>query len=423
MRLISGNKCRELFCSGLLVLSCAVALLAPTMVTAAPVGRTANGANAAAIQAAVDQFRADLGQNNGVGRSFTNGRREINWDAVPDARSAPFILPGNFFNVNSPRGAVFTSPCAGPNFRVSGNEGANPNATNPNGTPVRFGEIDPSYTDTFTTFSAQKLFTALSGNQAPCNILTVNFFVPGTNIPATVSGFGAIFTDVDVLGDARVLCFDRSGNLLPPGSLSAPPFNRGLSFVGVSYNEGERIAQCQIVSGNAALAPGNVDGVNGVDVVAMDDFIYGEPRAMEHQSADFDGDGTPDFSVYRPSAGQWFVFDSGSNTITATQFGLDGDIPVDGDFDNDQLSDIAVYRPSSGTWFILNSSNGQFSATNFGLAEDKPVPGDYDKDGKTDIAVWRPSSGDYFVLRSSDGQLQGFHWGLPGDIPIRGAAQ
>ena len=49
---------------------------------AGPVVREAAGANAAAIQAAVDQFRADLGgANNGntVGTQ-PSGRREINWD-------------------------------------------------------------------------------------------------------------------------------------------------------------------------------------------------------------------------------------------------------------------------------------------------------------------------------------------------------
>ena len=56
------------------------------------------------IQATVDAFRAFLGTNNGVGGSFSDGRREINWDAVPDAFAAPNLLPAGFFNVNSPRG-------------------------------------------------------------------------------------------------------------------------------------------------------------------------------------------------------------------------------------------------------------------------------------------------------------------------------
>ena len=79
---------------------------------ATPFIRFANGANPAAIQATVDLFRADLGgTNNGVGSSFTSGRREINWDGVPDANSAPNFLPVDFFNVNSPRGASAAVAC------------------------------------------------------------------------------------------------------------------------------------------------------------------------------------------------------------------------------------------------------------------------------------------------------------------------
>jgi hypothetical protein len=68
---------------------------------AAPVVRTASGANAAAIQAAVDQFRNDLGPlNPNVAMTFPTGRREINWDGVPDAFSAPnnlFVIASELF--------------------------------------------------------------------------------------------------------------------------------------------------------------------------------------------------------------------------------------------------------------------------------------------------------------------------------------
>src|SRR5688500_5327240 len=85
-----------------------LALIMPA--AAAPVVRQGSGANAAALQPIVDQFRADLGGvNNGIGGSFTSGRREINWDGVPDASAEPNNLPPNFFNVNSPRGLVFNS--------------------------------------------------------------------------------------------------------------------------------------------------------------------------------------------------------------------------------------------------------------------------------------------------------------------------
>src|SRR5437868_2763881 len=82
----------------------------------------------------------------------------------------------NYFNVNSPRGVVFST--SGTGFQVSGNAGV---------TPVRFDNINVSYSSIFQTFSQQRLFTALSSN-----VLDVNIFVPGSNTPATVSGFGAV---------------------------------------------------------------------------------------------------------------------------------------------------------------------------------------------------------------------------------------
>lgn len=407
MKNINTKTIRFLFLSSFLLLVLA------TTISAAPVIRTAAGANAAAIQATVDQFRADLGANNGVGGSFTSGRREINWDGVPDAFSSPNAFPANFFNSNSPRGAVFTTPCGNQVFRVS--------ATQASGTAVRFGEIDASYTNAFTTFSAERLFTNITGTAAPgCNITTVNFYIPGTNIPATVSGFGVVFTDVDTQGFARLTAFDAAGNLLPGTSVQPAAWDGGLSFVGVSYNAGERISQIQIQSGNSRLASGIVDGTNGADVVVMDDFIYGEPRATQYHSSDFDGDGVSDSAIFRPSTGSWFILNSGSNTFRFEQFGTNGDVPIDGDFDGDSRADLAVFRPSDGTWFFQRSSNGTVLGAQFGQNGDKPVAGDYDKDGKTDIAFWRPSNGNWFILRSKDnfGLFHAFPFGQNGDVPV-----
>ena len=379
---------------------------------AVPVVRQGSGANAAALQSTVDQFRTDLGgANNGVGGSFTTGRREINWDGVPDNFSEPNNFPSDFFNVNSPRGVIFNAiedetGAALNQFAVS--------TTTASGVPVRFGNLNAAYTSNFTTFSAQRLFTVRNAH-----IMEVNFVIPGTNIPATVSGFGVVFTDVDsATGGNRSLIrvYDKSGRQI--SAASAAVNDGGLSFVGISFRAGERIARVVIESGNAALSPTNNDGVNGADTVAMDDFIYGEPRAATFHAGDFDGDGTKDASVFRPATGQWFTLNSGSNTVTALQFGLNGDIPVDGDFDGDSRADIAIYRPSGGEWWVANSSNGAIVATQFGQNGDKPTPGDFDRDGKTDIAVWRPSNGNYLVLRSTNNSFFGFPFGQNGDLPI-----
>jgi hypothetical protein len=90
---------------------------------------------------------------------------------------------------------VQSSRRPGTGFQVSGNAGV---------APVRFDNINPTYSSVFQTFSPQRLFTAVGSN-----ILDVNFFVAGTNTPASVSGFGSIFTDVDLnRNNYRVLQYE-----------------------------------------------------------------------------------------------------------------------------------------------------------------------------------------------------------------------
>jgi hypothetical protein len=135
--------------------------------------------------------------NPNVAASFGSGRREINWDAVPDQFAAPNNLPANFFNVNSPRGVLFTT--AGIGFQVSAN------AINPTNRPVLFGNINPTYPSLFQTFSPQKLFTALGSN-----VLDVDFFVPGSTTPALTRGFGAVFTNVTLSNTTSLTFFDSN---------------------------------------------------------------------------------------------------------------------------------------------------------------------------------------------------------------------
>src|SRR5262245_37297148 len=116
----------------------------------------ASGATPADIQTAVTNFKTAVsgmgGINNGiVAGPIANGRREINWDAVAEAASAPNLFPANFFF--NTRGALFFTPGTG--FQVSAN------LVNSTNTPVRFGNIFPVYPALFTAFSDQKLFTAL----------------------------------------------------------------------------------------------------------------------------------------------------------------------------------------------------------------------------------------------------------------------
>ena len=256
----------------------AILSVVPSLAHAAAIVRSASGATPADIQATVDQFRTDVSAGAGLNAPgtgpFSVGRREINWDGVPDSFSDPNPLPGDFFNNNSKRGAVLST--AGTSLLVSAD------SSNSTSTPVRFSSLNPSYLTNFQTFSPERLFTALGST-----IVDVTFFEPASpTTPATVNGFGSVFTDVEIAGSTTIEYFDAQGQSL--GVFTAPTAaNGGLSFLGVSFNAGEQVSAVRITSGNTTLGAANNDGP-GADVVVMDDFIYGEPFQ------DVDNDGVPD---------------------------------------------------------------------------------------------------------------------------------
>ena len=239
-----------------LALALGVATLAAT--AHAQVVFSASGANGAAIQGTVDAYRAALGAlNPNVIGSAGSGRREINWDGVPNAFAAPNALPANFFNLNSPRGVVFATPGTG--FEVSANAGV---------APIEFANLDPAYSGFFAPFSPQRLFTATGST-----IVDVDFFVPGTGQAALSRGFGAVFSDVD-FADSTTLEFFGSANQ-SLGTFAVPisgADNEGFSFLGIDFGSAV-VSRVRITSGDQVLGPGNVLQ----DLVVMDDFIYGEP--------------------------------------------------------------------------------------------------------------------------------------------------
>lgn len=224
------------------------------------------------VTTALNAYRAALGAlNPNQPGSFGSGRREINWDGVPDNLSAPNAFPGDFFNANAvgrARGVVFSTPGSG--FQMSADD------DNPTATPPNFANLNPQYGGLFRAFSPQRLFTAVGST-----ITDVDFFIPGTNIPATVSGFGAVFSDVDEAGSARIEYYDANGTLMTTAvGPAATVANGGASFVGAFFNAGEQVARVRIVSGNVAPGPNGTEVLDGGDirdVVVMDDFIYGEP--------------------------------------------------------------------------------------------------------------------------------------------------
>jgi hypothetical protein len=218
----------------------------------------AAGPDAASITATRDAFRVAVGGGTvaGANGSFGGLRREINWDGVPNNLADPNPLPANFFNLNTPRGVVFSTPGTG--FLVSANSGL--------GTPPLFG-----FPNDFQAFSAQRLFTAVNSP-----ITDINFFVPGTTTPTFTTAFGAIFTDVEVANLTSIQFFDPNNDLIFSRTALVSG-NQGFSFLGGVASSGAHIGRVRITSGANTLVANGQLGNPDDDVVVMDDFLYAEP--------------------------------------------------------------------------------------------------------------------------------------------------
>ena len=124
---------------------------------------------------------------------------------------------------------------------------------------------------------------------------------------------------------------------------------------------------------------------------------------------------------------------SANRTVSAeiiATFGWSGhDIPVPGDYDGFGYTEPAVYRPSTGQWFVFEPDGSTEQLPDFGWpGHDYPAPGDYDGFGYVEQAVYRPSTAQWFVLEP-DGTTEvftTFGWtghDLPATTPIYALVQ
>jgi hypothetical protein len=245
----------------------ALAWAAPAL--ASPMLFTAAGANPADIQLTVDAFRAALGNPDNANQGpQATGHREINWDGGGATSGTPAVTPFTVFQ--NTRGATFTTPGAGlTQTPITG--GAVDIAPSIAGNQFNLAAFNATYGTEFKTFSPVRLFAPIGSN-----ITDGTFSIPGTggSVPAGLSGFGVVFTDVDMANSTSIEFFDfRGTSLLKQNALVG-----SLSFLGVIFSP-EQITRVQIASGNTDLGLGLADSAT-IDAVAMDDFIYAEPRAI-----------------------------------------------------------------------------------------------------------------------------------------------
>jgi hypothetical protein len=179
-------------------------------------------------------------------------------------------------------------------------------------------------------------------------------------------------------------------------------------------------------------------------------------RVYNRVEGDWDGDGQPDFALFDPQNGNWFLVPSTnpSGAVANLQYcyqaypisgpvsckaalGLTPNVPIAADYDGDGKTDFAAYDRADSLWYIIQSSQpggGPSSVLNLalltGINDGIVQPGDYDGDGHADFAVWRPVNGSWYiipfssvvsggnVLPGAGSTLYTQQWGLPGDIPV-----
>lgn len=215
------------------------------------------------INSSLNEFRNLLGSqlNNTTGQ--TTGRREINWDAVPDSLLGK-ALPLNFFNpvaAAAPealkRGLAY-SPSGG-EFRVSN---------------TNFADVNAAAAAQFSSFSGNKIFANISSND-----WEVLFQVAGSSTAASVKGFGAVFADVD-LSNSTSLEFFNGTKSLGKYFVPAHDASSSFSFLGVYFKNNETITKVQVShQGNLASGAADVSNSGAADLIVLDDFLYSEPIA------------------------------------------------------------------------------------------------------------------------------------------------
>ena len=325
-------------------------------------------------------------------------------------------------------------------------------------------------------------WTAPAGSTRPYQFVVKSV---SANTGATKQTLFAVYTGANVssltevgrgkIGDYSKLVFTPSPGTTYYLALDGYDFGSGASTVTATIEYGpfrsEKIADFDNdgIADTAVFRPVTGTFYSHDSIPAF--YTYSDLRIRDFQwgtngdkpmIGDYDADGVPDYTVFRPDVGNWYAHRSATNNFEAfnwglntdvpmlrekhtlagkndliptvfrgsngnwysylgsqyesVQWGTQGDIPILADFNGDGNDNLTVFRPSTGIWYILlDPVTRAYQAVQFGTNGDKPVAADYDGDGKADIAVFRPSTGVWYILNSSNGQVQARQWGISTD--------
>ncbi len=130
---------------------------------------------------------------------------------------------------------------------------------------------------------------------------------------------------------------------------------------------------------------GSLDSCKRADVCTKAFGLPGDLPVV----GDWNGNGKDKMGVFRPSTGQWILDLNGDRKMgkkcakdrCIISFGLSDDLPVVGDWDGSGTDNIGVFRPSTGEWLLDLNGNGIWdgcdvdACLSFGQNGDLPVVG------------------------------------------------
>lgn len=238
----------------------------------------------------VDDFRFFMSQSAVPTTDFIATVTSINDDVLTrfDARRLPLAL-GQEQNINWDGGAVtaltqgMTSTIApdlflngaGNRQLTIGDNGQNIVVSEDAFATLPGGGANPSAGGGFANLTPTVNFSVTGGN-----VITIRFFEPNTTTPASIHGFGAIFTDVEVSNIAGLRIFDSSDTLIR--TVSCPAGMSGASqFIGTMFAS-PMIRRIEIDMGNNMNFGTNPENPSmGNDFIILDDFRFFKAPATQ----------------------------------------------------------------------------------------------------------------------------------------------
>ncbi len=335
-------------------------------------------------------------QNNEYPREFYNGGAGSLGSTGGTNYNVSFVINGNGFE-----GGIVETAFTSPQIR---NDSRRITLNVPRGfTRVSFKYSRPAAGSTLVCFARSLSAISLGGTE-----------LGRTNLPETTAAAGfdtaaQPVTTFQFSGTARSLEFSCGGGQLAIDDIaltvSSLPVNNPVLKIADFDGDGKADLSVFRPSNAVWYQMNSASGFAAQSWGAATDKLT---------PADYDGDGKTDLAVWRedtnnPDFSYFYIWQSATGTLRIAQFGRIGDNPnLSADWDGDGKADPTVYRDGANagggqSYFYYQPSaqpSVKFVAVSWGAAGDLPVRGDFDGDKKMDAAVFRPSNGFWYILQS-----------------------